>query len=199
MKKILLLITLMICLGCSHKQENQDIQCSCPHVTICLQPLDNFTKKEALSLVPVLEDKFGYWIYGEWKFKVLDPKPLPKDAFVASRNRYRTTPILNMGKKLLTSDEIIIGLTHKDICADVHNIKNYGIMGMSYLGGQVCIVSDKRLKNKSYYWKLILHEFMHTFYKAPHCPKDDPTCIMKDAKGHGNLKIQNKLCGSCKQ
>ena len=47
MKKILLLITLMICLGCSHKQENQDIECSCPHVTICLQPLDNFTKKEA--------------------------------------------------------------------------------------------------------------------------------------------------------
>ena len=41
--------------------------------------------------------------------------------------------------------------------------------------------------------------FIHTFYGAKHCPNDDPTCFMKDAKGHGNFEIQDKLCDACKQ
>ena len=38
---------------------------------------------------------------------------------------------------------------------------------------------------------------MHTFYGARHCPNDDPKCIMKDAKGHGNFAIQKYLCKDC--
>jgi len=44
----------------------------------------------------------------------------------------------------------------------------------------------------------ILHEFMHTYYGSKHCPNDDPTCFMKDAKGKGDFKVQDKLCNSCK-
>lgn len=93
----------------------------------------------------------------------------------------------------------MIGLTHKDICADAHNVKDYGIVGMSFSPGNVCIVSDKRLSNKSDYWKPIIHEFIHAFYGAKHCPNDDPRCLMKDAKGKGTFRIQNYLCDSCKQ
>ena len=99
--------------------------------------------------------------------------------------------------KRFNISEIIIGLTHKDICTDIHNIKHYGILGISYSPGNVCIISDKRINNKSLIWKTILHEFIHAYYGAKHCPKDDPTCFMVDAKGKGNLAIQNKLCNSC--
>lgn len=208
MKKIIILIISSIVLfGCNPQPsgngetpdgEEEDV-CSCPHATICLQPYEDFTKKEALKLVPKLEEEFGTWLYGGWNFEVLDPIPLPKESFVSQRNRYRVTPILNLQRKNLKGDEIIIGLTHKDICADLHDTKDYGIIGMSRLHKQVCVVSDKRLKNKSDYWKPILHEFMHTFYGSPHCPEDDPNCFMKDAKGHANFGIQNKLCDSCRQ
>ena len=92
---------------------------------------------------------------------------------------------------------VYIGITHEDICARVHGVQDYGIVGYSYSPGTVCVVSDKRLKDKSLVWKPVLHEFMHAFYGAKHCPNDDPTCYMKDAKGHGNFKIQDKLCGKC--
>ncbi len=81
----------------------------------------------------------------------------------------------------------------------IHNTKNYGIMGLSYCPGNVCVVSDHRIKTKSMVWKLMLHEFCHAFYGAKHCPNDDPKCFMKDAKGKGNVEVQNWLCDSCKR
>lgn len=176
-----------------------DTLCSTPQCVIVLQPYEDFSKKEVEKLLPKLQKAFGEWLYGYWEFKIANPISLPKNSYVKERNRYRVTPILNYESKQLTGYEVIIGLTHKDICTDIHGQKDYGIVGISRPLKQVSLVSDKRLKEKSLMWKPILHEFIHTFYGAKHCPNDDPTCFMKDAKGHGNFEIQDKLCDACKQ
>ena len=176
-----------------------DTQCSTPQCVVVLQPYEDFSRKEVEKLLPKLQEAFGKWLYGHWDFKIANPISLPKNSYVKERNRYRVTPILNYESKQLTEYEVIIGLTHKDICTDIHGQKDYGIVGISRPLKQVSLVSDKRLKDKSLMWKPILHEFIHTFYGAKHCPNDDPTCFMKDAKGHGNFEIQDKLCDACKQ
>ena len=178
-------------------EEPSDTICSCPQCVIYLLPYDNFSKKEAEKLIPKLKSEFGKWLYGHWEFRLLEPVALPKESWVKEKNKYRVTPILNYQARLRKVDEVIIGLTHKDICTNIHGVQDYGIVGISRLLKGVCVVSDKRLKDKSWYWKPILHEFIHTFYGAKHCPNDDPTCFMKDAKGHGNFEIQNKLCKAC--
>ncbi len=203
MKKILLLLAIcfLTSTGCSNKENreltDEEVECSCPHATIYLQPFDNFTKQEAEKLIPKLEHEFNYWIYGEWKFKVLEPAPLPKESHVASKNKYEATKILNSLKKLQL-DDIVIGLTHKDICHNIHGVQHYGIVGLSYSPGDVCVVSDKRLSKKSLIWKPMMHEFLHAFFRAKHCPNNDPRCFMSDAKGHGSFGIQDRLCDSCK-
>ena len=178
-------------------EEPSDTICSCPQCVVYLLPYDNFSKKEAEKLIPKLKSEFDKWLYGHWEFRLLEPVALPKESWVKEKNKYRVTPILNYQARLRKVDEVIIGLTHKDICTNIHGVQDYGIVGISRLLKGVCVVSDKRLKDKSWYWKPILHEFIHTFYGAKHCPNDDPTCFMKDAKGHGNFEIQNKLCDSC--
>ena len=204
---LLLISLILICCGNSPTsvnangkdviEEPSDTICSCPQCVVYLLPYDNFSKKEAEKLIPKLKSEFDKWLYGHWEFRLLEPVALPKESWVKEKNKYRVTPILNYQARLRKVDEVIIGLTHKDICTNIHGVQDYGIVGISRLLKGVCVVSDKRLKDKSWYWKPILHEFIHTFYGAKHCPNDDPTCFMKDAKGHGNFGIQNKLCKAC--
>lgn len=209
MRKFILLFSILL-LGCNSNSDSPigqeeaevvepvDTICSCPQCDIKLLPYNDFTKQEAKNLLPKLQEAFDKWLYGSWKFEIMEPAKLPQNSFVKERNRYRVTPVLNYQSKQIKGHEVIIGLTHKDICTNIHGKKNYGIVGISRLKKQVCLVSDKRLKDKTLYWKPILHEFIHTFYGAKHCPNDDPTCFMKDAKGKGDFKPQNKLCNSCK-
>ena len=209
MKGLLLLCLSIIFVCCSQNtgsvnsdsadivEELPDTICGCPQCTIFILPYDNFTKKEAEKLLPKLHKEFDKWLYGHWDFKILEPVTFPQGSYISSRDRYKVTPVLNYQSSLIEGNEVIIGLTHKDICAKIHGVEDYGIVGMSRPLKQVCLVSDKRLKNKSLIWKPVMHEFIHTFYGAKHCPKDDPSCFMKDAKGHGNFEVQDKLCESC--
>ena len=202
MRKTVILLSCFALLGCTtnpQQQENTEVlECSCPHATIVIQPFDNFSRSEVEKLVPVLQKKFEEFTAMHIEFKINNPVPLPKKSFVQNRNRYNVSYVLNFENTLIKGNEVIIGLTHKDICVNKDGQQNYGIVGFSRKLQQVCIVSDKRLANKSNFWKPILHEFIHTFYGKKHCPKDDPECIMKDAKGHGNFSVQNKLCDSCR-
>lgn len=200
MKKVLLFFSLFLLLSCNKSSVSVEnlSECCCPHATIYLQPYEDFSRREAEKLIPILEEHFDDLLYGHWEFKVLNPISLPDNSKVQGKSKYKAITILHSEGKLV-KEGVMIGLTHKDICADAHNVKDYGIVGMSFSPGNVCIVSDKRLSNKSDYWKPIIHEFIHAFYGAKHCPNDDPRCLMKDAKGKGTFRIQNYLCDSCKQ
>lgn len=199
MKKLIVYALSVISLvSCNNSKIIEEVECSCPHATIILQPYGKFSKAEVNKILPLLQENLNEYTYGSWKYKILDPISITLEK--TKNNRYRAGDFLiSQYKRIHNSSEIIIGLTHEDICTNIHNIENYGILGYSFKPGQVCIISDKRLSNKNDIWKVVLHEFMHAYYGVDHCPNDDPECFMKDAKGHGNIRIQNKLCNSCRQ
>ena len=143
-----------------------DTLCSTPQCVIILQPYEDFSRKEVEKLLPKLQKAFGEWLYGYWEFKIANPISLPKNSYVKERNRYRVTPILNYESKQLTGYEVIIGLTHKDICTDIHGQKDYGIVGISRPLKQVSLVSDKRLKEKS----LINHYIGSLYFMSSSTP-----------------------------
>ena len=113
----------MLLLGCNSKidtpntqdvtegEEPLDTICSCPQCIIKLLPYDDYTKKEAMRLLPKLQKAFDEWLYGAWKFEIMNPAILPQSSYVKERNRYRVTPILNRQSNLIKGNEVIIGLT----------------------------------------------------------------------------------------
>ena len=193
----ILLAVLMLC-GCK-KTEQEQARCTCPP-TIFLQPLDNYTQKEARQLSKVLEKKF-LELYGVvFEFEVLPNKKLSTDLMNDNKSRYRADKIIDSLKKEASYHRIIIGLTHKDVSFPYKGKPDWGVLGLSIYGTYACVVSDYRLKNKKRdYWKVVTHEFTHTACNYGHCPNDDPTCIMKDAKGHANFSNKERLCDVCKK
>ena len=190
----ILLAVLMLC-GC---KKTEDASCTCPP-TIFLQPYDNYTQKEAKQLSKVLEKKF-LELYGvEFEFEVLPDKKLSADQMNDSKSRYRADKIIDSLKKEASDHRIMIGLTHKDVSVPYKGKPDWGVLGLSIHGTYACVVSDYRLKNKKRdFWKVVVHEFIHTHYSYSHCPKDSTHCIMKDAKGHADFSNKNGLCGYCK-
>lgn len=190
----ILLAVLMLC-GCN---KTEQANCTCPP-TIFLQPYDNYTQKEAKQLSMVLEKKFME-LYGvEFEFEVLPNKQLSADLMNDSKSRYRADRIIDSLKKEASDHRIMIGLTHKDVSVPYKGKPDWGVLGLSIHGTYACVVSDYRLKNKKRdMWKVVVHEFIHTFYEYPHCPKDSTHCLMKDAKGHADFSNKHDLCGYCK-
>lgn len=166
--------------------------------TVYFQPYD-FTHAEVVQLQHDFEKNFNPMVSTKISFKILPSMPLPKGCLNQAKSRYRATKILNWQRENLSIPYggVVIGLTHKDISTSAHGASDYGILGLAYMGSQVCIVSDHRVRNKRELWKVASHEFIHAFYNYGHCPKDDPTCIIKDAKGKENLSRKKQLCPTC--
>ena len=192
----ILLAVLTLC-GCNKKVEQANS--SCPP-TIFLQPYDNFTQDEAKQLSMMLEKKF-LELYGvEFEFEVLPNKKLSADLMNNSKSRYRADKIINSLKKEASKQRIMIGLTHKDVSVPYNGKADWGVLGLSIHGTYACVVSDYRLKNKKRdYWKVVTHEFTHTAFRYNHCPEDDPTCIMKDAKGKADFSNKVGFCKTCRE
>ena len=201
MRNLLILIILFLssCSNNFNKNDNEKLEvedCCCPHSVIYIQPFEDVSIKEAKQLSLVLKEKFSEHVYGQWKFVINTPINFPKNSKV-NQNKYKAILLLNALREI-KSDGVVIGITHNDICANIHNIENYGIVGYSFKNKNIGIVSDKRLQNKKLIWKPIIHEFMHAFFGRNHCPNNDIKCFMKDAKGKGNFKKQIYLCDYCK-
>ena len=191
----ILFVVLTLC-GC---KKTEQANCTCPP-TIFLQPFDNYTQKEAKQLSKVLEKKF-LELYGvEFEFEVLPNKKLSADLMNDSKSRYRADKIINSLKKEASNHRIIIGLTHKDVSVPYKGKPDWGVLGLSIHGTYACVVSDYRLKNKKRdYWKVVTHEFIHTYYRYHHCPKDSSHCIMKDAKGKADFANKVSFCKTCRE
>lgn len=174
---------------------------SSPHytTTIYIQPLDNFTRQEAIRLQAVLEQRFIEIFNEDFMFEILPNKKLSVDLMNDNRSRYRADKIINSLSRKATNHKITIGLTHKDISIPYKGRPDWGILGLAMHKVNGCVASTYRLKHKERdYWKVVTHEFIHTYYRYSHCPKDSAHCLMKDAKGKADFSNKNDLCGYCK-
>ena len=182
----------------SSTEDDSDTLCTCPpesYVHIDLQPLGDFTQKEANQLKEELE-KHLVPIYPS-EIEVLPKKDIPASCLYKPRNRYWAGKILGFLKQQNQgSDFVTIGLTHRDISTSIHGQYNYGIMGLSFRPGDACVVSTFRLKRKDDLWKVTIHEFLHS-RGLPHCKKDDLKCLMQDAHGKNTFYMKNGLCQDC--
>lgn len=177
-----------------------DTMCSCPHTVICLQPMDDFSQKEAERLKKNLQKHVKELELGEVVgIEVLPSKKLTPSLMNDAKTRYRADKIIRYVQEGKDNRRIIIALTHKDISVPLRGKKDWGVLGLSLRPGTACAVSTFRVKDKSQLWKVAIHEFCHTYYNMPHCPNDDPTCIMKDARGHEVLSRKTHLCKDCKE
>ena len=215
------LIFAMIMSGCKSPRnveaQDEEFYHGPPYITVCFVPMDGISKGEMTRLMKDFKEKFAdsqfepYFVDSfeavmtpdscmNKKYHRLDAKKML--AFL--NNKYSApaeeTSVKNGDGKALTMFHII-GVTDKDISTAVHGKENYGIMGLSYLGSGWCrasVVSTYRLPRKKDLWKLATHEFCHGFYSAKHCPDDDPSCIMADAKGRNpHFERKDSLCITC--
>lgn len=122
---------------------------------------------------------------------------LPEFAFYQPRNRYMAIDLLKHLRSLNTPGRIAVGLTSRDICHAKGEIPCYGIMGLSFMPGNVVVTSTKRLKQNHLAeqgFKLCLHELGHA-EGLPHCNKMN--CMMQDAKGKNIFTKVNRFCERC--
>lgn len=175
-------------------------ECFCPHVTIYLQPYNNYSRKEAKSLKTDLERNLDKIVYGSFMVVVLPNKQLSDSFLGVTKKKYRIDKIIESLKKNANEHDIYIGITHCDICQGNKNgVTDWGVLGSSISACHACVASDYRLRHKRRdFWKVVTHEFIHTFYSYPHCPLDSTHCLMKDAKGKADFSNKKDLCGYCK-
>ena len=201
---IVFLLCAIICMAsCSpNRGENSDlsdkeeVRCLCPPV-IHLQPFGKFSQHEAQllgkELTKRIEDIFGV----ELECEVHPPLPLSDTMMNDGHTRYRADKIIRSIAANANRHNIYIGLTHKDISCSVHGKKDWGVQGLSLIPGNACVASTFRVKDRRDFWKVVCHEFIHTYFTYNHCPKDDPSCLMQAAKGHPRYKGKNGLCPHC--
>lgn len=170
--------------------------CLCPPV-IHLQPFGKFCQREAQllgkELTKRIEDIFGV----ELECEVHPPLPLSDTLMNDGHTRYRADKIIKSMSANANRHNIYIGLMHKDISCSVHGKKDWGVQGLSLIPGNACVASTFRVKDRRDFWKVVCHEFIHTYFTYNHCPKDDPSCLMQAAKGHPRYKGKNGLCPHC--
>ena len=130
---------------------------------------------------------------------ISSPIKLPDFAYYAPRGRYKADSLLKFLSGLAKSNEIVIGLTVKDISTRNGTISDWGVMGLGTSPGNSCVVSTFRLnmtKGKNQLFKVAIHELGHTM-GLPHCPNTE--CYMRDAKGGNPTDEEKDFCPKCKQ
>ena len=204
LKTITLLLCAIICMaGCSMNcsgdnklYDETEVRCLCPPV-IHLQPFGKFSQREAQLLGKELTKRTGDIFGLELECEVHPPLSLSDTLMNEGHTRYRAEKIIHSMAANANGHNIYIGLTHKDISCSVHGKKDWGVQGLSLIPGNACVASTFRVKDRRDFWKVVCHEFIHTYFTYNHCPKDDPSCLMQAAKGHPRYKGKNGLCPYC--
>ncbi len=120
---------------------------------------------------------------------------LPKTAYYAPRKRYRADSLIAWMARRAGPNQVYAGIMRTDVSTTKNGVEDWGVMGLGYQPGKACVSSDFRLKNKSAFWKVVIHELGHTT-GLPHCPVK--TCFMRDAEGGNPTDEEKEFCSSCK-
>lgn len=168
-------------------------------VIINIQPLDGIQNVD--QVVQDFDKRFMEGLgLKNYRINVLPHKTSPDTVFNAAHTRFDAKKLLMCVHHNTPQGEFTVAITDKDIATARLGHKDYGILGLSFLGGtkRACVTSAYRLKHKEDLWKLMAHEFSHGFFGQPHCSVDDDHCIMQDAKGKNpRLEIKPAFCSGC--
>jgi len=159
---------------------------------ITIQPFNDFPKARADYILEHIRNIYSNSI-------LLPAVSLPTDAgFITSRGRYQADSLIDWLSGKAKANQVIAGITNKDISSEKNGNPDYGIMGLGLTPGNACVVSSHRLKNLSdeQLIKVVIHEIGHT-QGLPHCPVK--TCFMRDAEGKNTTDDEKDFCPSCKK
>ncbi|MDI9309733.1 MAG: matrixin family metalloprotease [Limnohabitans sp.] len=186
MKKYLILI-LVIAFGCDKSIKNNSIS----EKTILVQPFEDFSEKKYQATFKNLKKIYP-------NLKLLKPVKFPEESWNEIKTRRRADYLLKFLNKIAGDNQLIIGLTSKDISTTKGDKKDWGVFGLGNCPGKACVASDYRLKgNKSEkLFKVAIHELGHT-EGLSHCPTKN--CFMRDAEGKDHLNEETEFCKSCKE
>lgn len=120
---------------------------------------------------------------------------LPPTAYYPHRQRYRADSLIAWLRKRAGKNETWLGITVTDISTTHHGKPDWGVMGLGYSPGNACVASSFRMKDKTHFWKVAIHELGHTA-GLPHCPVK--TCFMRDAEKKNPTAEETEFCASCK-
>ena len=153
---------------------------------VYLQPFTGISNTNAVNVLKQIQTVYP-------NSELLPTIDLPQRAYYKPRNRYRAEILIQDLALTMKGNNIVIGLTDKDISTTRGKIYDYGVMGMGYEPGKSCIVSEFRTKNNTELFKVTVHELGHTF-GLPHCK--DSACYME---GYGGSLTQEiGFCKKCK-
>lgn len=187
-----LLIMPLFFLNCRNKQNSLHLFSQQSHTKIYLQPFEDFSSSDISNLFSELKKSCP-------DVMLLKPIPMPQQALYEPRKRYRADSLIYWLKNRVNNNEVILGLTSKDISTTKNKIKDFGVMGLGFTPGKSCVVSTFRL-NKQHLqqqlFKVAIHELGHT-RGLDHCPVK--TCFMRDAEGENPTDEEKDFCKSCKK
>lgn len=160
-------------------------------------------KPKIITIVPLgnnLSEEFVRSTYREMQkhlqvIQLGSTTPIPSPAYYKPRSRYRADSIISWLSGKAKPNEVLMGITNCDISATKGECKDWGVMGLGYRPGNAAVASNFRLKNKSAFWKIVLHELGHTAGLS-HCTVK--TCLMRSAEGHDHTSEVTDFCESCK-
>lgn len=164
---------------------------------VLIQPLNDADTASIHFLQQGIQDSLGAEV------QILPLRNMPAHAWYAARKRYWADTVLQWLQPLSAKrSEKILAVTGKDISTSTIKQYNWGIMGLAFQPGAVCIVSDYRLHSASVgavqrrhkLLKVALHELGHTT-GLPHCAV--ATCLMADAEGKDKTAQLTGFCNSC--
>jgi archaemetzincin len=153
-------------------------------LTVCLQPLG---RHEATLLGPVargIEQAYGF------RVRTLATRELPTAAWYPPRRRYRAARLLDELRTQLrpVTCDLVLGFTAVDVSMTKGEVADWGVLGLSYTGDAVSVVSSFRMHRGADARQLMqravkvsLHEIGHAV-GLPH-RNDGPACLMNDAGG----------------
>lgn len=166
-------------------------------MAIVIQPFEGLTRSTAQLIAEQLKEIYS----GE--VVVNNTIPLPNIALNYNRTRYRADSLIRYLGTLAKGNQLIIGLTNKDISTTKGKDADWGVMGLGFSPGKSCIASTFRLKGENRLEKLFkvaIHELGHTQglarTKTKHCPEKN--CLMRDAEGKDHLNELKVFCSKCK-
>ena len=169
-----------------------------PAIVLYLQPYNGFPQAQLQKLQSDVQHCLDTLI-PERKFvvKVKENKDLPANCFYKPRSRWRADSIIHHQNRI-DGKNYIMGVLSQDISTSVHGYQDLGVQGLGSMPGKNAVVSTFRVKNKTLFYKVVVHEFLHNL-GLDHCPYDDRSCYICDAYGQPQLECQTRLCEHCKK